>query len=523
LPAPGTYFNVSRYFCEDAARGVTACMLDKKDDTFFDEKTGDEASETLRKMIDARDAAVTTDLKPGMKVTGTVTRVGPQYVFVDIGGKNEAVIAAAELKDAEGAPAAAVGDRLTAFIVSDTAGETVISRSLSGKGRPAAVRQLRDALQGRVPVQGKVTGINKGGLNVKVLGHRAFCPLSQIDLKFTDDIASYLGKTLDFVIMRITEGGRNVVVSRIPLLEGDLEKKIDALAKAGEARLVLKGTVSRIADFGLFVDLGGCEGLVHISEVSWERAENLAQSFTVGQEVECVVLSVERRSPLRNSKVSLSIKQATENPWKSVASKFAVGQSVAGTVTRLMPFGAFVELAPGIEGLVHVSEMSWTKRVKHPSEVVAAGQPVQVTILAIDETRHTVSLSLKDAGADPWKDILTRFPAGADAEGTVARKARFGYFIDLADGVTGLLPLPNIAPDKKSELKEGAHIRVRLESLDTAQRRISLSYGKHAPCQESPDAKEYLEKQASAAPKQGQKSTEFGSALLEALKRRGGA
>jgi small subunit ribosomal protein S1 len=497
-------------------------MLDKKDDTFFDEKTaGDEASEALRKMIDARNAAIKTDLKQGAKVTGTVTKVGPRYVFLDIGAKNEAVIAAAELKDKEGKLAAAVGDKLTAFIVSDAAGETMLSKSLSGKGRTAAVQELRDAMESRVPVQGKVTGINKGGLNVKVLGHRAFCPVSQIDLKFTDDITTYLGKTLDFVILRITEGGRNVVVSRIPLLEGGLEKKIDALAKAGEARLVLKGKISRIASFGLFVDLVDCEGLVHISEVSWERAENLAQSFTVGQEVECVVLSVEKKSPLRNSKISLSIRQTTDNPWKSVALKFAVGQSVAGTVTRLMPFGAFVELAHGIEGLVHVSEMSWTKRVKHPSEVVTAGQPVQVTILAIDETKRTVSLSLKDAGSDPWRDIEARFPAGSDHTGTAVRKAKFGYFIDLAEGVTGLLPIPNIAPEKKSELNEGARITVRIESLDTAQRRISLSFGKKEPQQVAAEVKDYLKKQDTAAPKQEQKSTEFGFALLEALKKKG--
>jgi small subunit ribosomal protein S1 len=497
-------------------------MLNKKDDAFFDEKNADdEASESLQEMIDRRHATVRTDLKQGARVTGTVTRIGPQYVFVDIGARSEAVIAAAELKNREGVLAAAVGEKLTAYIVSDSAGETVLSRSLSGRGRTAAVAELKDAMQSRMPVQGRVTGINKGGLNVKVLGHRAFCPVSQIDLKFTDDVNSYLGKTLDFIIMRVTEGGRNVVVSRIPLLEGGLEKKIEALAKAGEAHLVLKGNVSRIADFGLFIDLGGCEGLVHISEVSWERAENLTRSFAVGQEVECVVLSVEKKSPQRNSKISLSIRQTTDNPWKTIAARFAVGQTVAGTVTRLMPFGAFVELMPGIEGLVHVSEMSWMKRVKHPSEVVTAGQPVQVTIVAIDETKRTVSLSLKDAGSDPWRGIEARFPAGADAEGTVARKANFGCFIDLAEGITGLLPLANIAPEKKSEIKEGARITVRIESLDPVQRRLSLSYGKKEPRQATEEVRKYMERQGTAVPKQAPISTEFGTVLLEALKKKG--
>jgi small subunit ribosomal protein S1 len=496
-------------------------MLNKKDDTFFDEKTADDdASESLRKIIDAKGSTIKTNLAVGAKVTGTITTVGSKYLFVDIGARNEAVIAVAELKDRQGTLAAKVGDKLTAYIVSDTSGETVLSRSFSGKGGTAAVQELMDAMNNRVPVQGKVTGINKGGLNVKVLGNRAFCPTSQIDLKFTDDVNSYLGKTLDFVITRITEGGRNVVVSRIPLLEVDLDKKIDALAKAAEARLVFKGQISRIADFGLFVDLGDCEGLVHISEVSWERAENLAQSFTVGQNVECIVLSIEKKSPLRNSKISLSIKQTLDDPWKSVTSKFAPGQSVAGTVTRLAPFGAFVEITPGIEGLVHVSEMSWVKRVNHPSDVVAAGQPVQVTVLAIDEKKHTVSLSLKAMANDPWRDIEARFPAGSDAEGKAVHKEKFGYFIDLAEGVTGLLPISNIAPDKKNSITEGAVFTVHIESVDVKQRRISLSYGKQEPRQETAEVKEYLNKQSSAAPKQTPKSTEFGAALLEALKKK---
>lgn len=496
-------------------------MLNKKDDTFFDEKNADDvASENLLQMINNANTEVRTDLAPGAKMTGRVTKIGPGYVFVDIGAKSEAVIAVGEVKNKDGTLAVAPGDTVTAYVVSDTNGEIMLSKSLAGKGRTAAVQELLDAMQSRVPVQGKVTGINKGGLNVKVLGNRAFCPVSQIDLKFTDNINAYLGKTMDFVITRITEGGRNVVVSRIPLLEVDLEKKIDALVKAGEAKLVLKGKISRIADFGLFVDIGSCEGLVHISEVSWERADNLAQSFSVDQDVECVVLSVEKKSPLRNSKISLSIKQTLDDPWKSVASKFSAGQTVAGTVTRLAPFGAFVEILPGVEGLVHVSEMSWVKRVNHPSDVVAVGQPVQVTVLAIDEKKKTVSLSLKDEGSDPWRDAQARFPVGAAASGTVVRKAKFGYFVDLAEGVTALLPLANIAADKKSSVAEGAALNVRVEAVDMAQRRISLSLGKMESQQETAEVKKFLAQQSAPARPQAPKSTEFGSALLEALKKK---
>jgi small subunit ribosomal protein S1 len=469
-------------------------------------------------MIDASDKIVRTDIKPGVKVSGVITRIGADHVFIDIGAKNEAILSVAEVTGKDGALQVAVGDSVTAFVVSDVAGETVLSKSLAGKGRTAATQELLDAMNNKVPVQGKVTGVAKVGLSVKVLGHRAFCPVSQIDLKYTEDINQFLGKTMDFVIARVTEGGRNVVLSRIPLLEVGLEKKIDALAKAVEARFVLKGTISRIADFGLFVDLGGCEGLVHISEVSWERAENLAASFSVGQEVECIVLGVEKRSPLRTSKVSLSIKQTIDNPWESVPSRFSVGQTVQGKVTKLMPFGAFVEILPGVEGLVHVSEMSWVKRVHHPSDVVAAGQQVQVVILAIDEIKKTISLSLKDLSSDPWKDAPTRFAPGTDVTGTVARKAKFGYFIDLAEGVTGLLATPNIAADKKESLKEGEQVTVHVESIDMAQRRMSLSLGLAESRQAAVEIQEYMSKQEAPAKEAAVNSTEFGAALLQALK-----
>jgi small subunit ribosomal protein S1 len=285
-------------------------------------------------------------------------------------------------------------------------------------------------------------------------------------------------------------------------------------------RLVLKGKISKVADFGLFVDLGNCEGLVHISEVSWERAEDLAASYSVGQEIECVVLSVEKKSPLRNSKIFLSIKQTIDNPWNTIFEKFSIGQSYTGTVTRLAPFGAFVELVPGVEGLVHVSEMSWTRRVQHPSEVVAAGQTVQATVLAIDEKKRTISLSLKDLSNDPWRDIDYRFPVGSDATGTVVRKAKFGYFVDLAEGLTGLLPLANIAPEKKTSISVGQRIAVHVQSLDIENRRISLSFGLQDSVQESKAVNEFLTRQASVPAQARPSSTEFGSALLEALKKK---
>lgn len=491
-------------------------MNDKNDDTFFDENKAEDKNAELLNMINAYDKKIRTDIKVGSKVSGTVTRIGSEYAFVDIGGKNEGLLGLNELKDESGELSVNAGDKVTAYVVSDNAGETVLSRSIGSQS--AGVQDLIDTMNSRTPVQGKITGVAKAGLNVKVMGHRAFCPVSQIDIRFTEDVNQFLGKTLDFVVTKVSEGGRNIVVSRIPILESGLEEKLDGIAALAGDKKIIKGTISKIADFGLFVDIGGLEGLVHISEVSWERAEKLNDSFQAGMEVECVVLKVEKKQPLRNSKISLSIKQVLNDPWSTVHEVIKLGQSVQGKVTRITNFGAFVELTPGIEGLVHVSEMSWVKRVHHPSDVVNIGDLVNVTVLLIDDKKKTVSLSLKDVANDPWKDIGEKFRVGCEYDGTIARKSKFGYFVDLAEGITGLLVFSNIKSDVKDKLTEGQSIKVLVESVDSESRRISLSHGVKEARDHETEAAEYIKKQNQKPEKTVSASTEFGAALSAALK-----
>lgn len=492
-------------------------MNDKNHDNFFDEHSQDQqASQDLLQMINDSEQKTPANIKVGSKVSGTVSRIGSEFIFVDIGGKNEAMIKKVELTDENGEITVKEKDKITAYVVSNNDSETVLSKSISGHSSP--IQDLYDALNNKVPVQGKVTGVNIGGLNLKIMGHRAFCPISQIDVKFTEDVNSYLGKNLDVVITRITEGGRNIVVSRIPLLEEGLRTKLDELENLAAQKKVLQGMISKITEFGLFVDLGGLEGLVHISEVSWERAEKLDESFKVGQDVEVIILKVEKKQPIRNSKISLSIKQVFDNPWDSVSEKFSVGQSVQGKVTRITNFGAFVELVPGIEGLVHISEMSWIKRVHHPSEVVQEGNSVQVNILGIDEKKKSISLSLKDISNDPWRDADYRFPVGTEITGIVAKKSRYGYFIDLAEGITGLLVFSNISSDKKESLNEGDSVKVMIESVDTENRRISLSYGIKEAKQDQQEVTEFIKKQGKTPANKTEASSEFGAALLAALK-----
>jgi small subunit ribosomal protein S1 len=500
-------------------------MFDKKHDDFFDENKNSVTPEKeLLTMIDRYDKPLAKNVEVGTKVSGKILSIGKQYAFVDINAKNEAMIKIEELMDEHSAFIKNAGDAIEAYIVSATHSEIMLSTVLSNRDKNSrtSLSELVSAMKNKVPVEGKVTGINKGGFNVRIMGEKAFCPVSQMDLKYVEDQTKYLNASLPFVITRITEGGRNIVVSRIPLLEQDMMNSLDDLKKGIDAKTMYQGAISRITPFGLFVDIGEVEGLVHISEVSWERANDLAGSFSPGQKVECVIVGIERKEPLRFSKISLSLKQVGANPWTEVSALFQPGQSVEGKITRCANFGAFVQLSPGIEGLIHISEMSWGKRVRHPSDVVAEGQAVRVTILSIDEKKREISCSLKDLDADPWKNIDQKMPVGSTVSGTVAQHSRFGYFVDLADGVTGLLPFANVAADKKETIKVGSSLDAVIETVDNEKRRISLSYGTIEVKQQASEVREYLNTQAKPLEKTPPQS-EFAEALKTALRKKGDA
>jgi len=495
-------------------------MQERNHDSFFDEKGAEgEAQQRLMDMIEKQGTSGVKQFRKGARVSGTVARVGKDFVFIDIGAKNEAIMKRGELLGDDGNVAVGPGDEVQGYLVSDEQGELVLSRSL--EGYQAGIGELREAAKQKVPVQGKVTGINKGGLTVKIMGHRAFCPASQVEIKYVKDLNGYFGKSLTFVISRIAEGGRNIVLSRIPLLEEDLEKALDALTADAESRTIHTGRITRIAPYGLFVDLGAVEGLAHISEVSWERVEKLEDEYSVGDEVKCVVLGVEKKDPLRDSKVSLSVRQAKGDPWLDVEQKFQVGSRVEGEVTRLADFGAFVRLVPGVEGLVHISEMSWARRVRHPRDVVQVGQQVTVTVLSVDPNKREIGLSLKDVEGDPWKDLPRTMPVGSIVKGTVASQARYGYFVDLREGVTGLLVHGNIASDRKDAIKVGDTVDVGIDSIDMDQRRIGLSLGMKEKAEAEDRAKDYIREKTSGREKGPSGSmSEFGQALKDALRER---
>jgi small subunit ribosomal protein S1 len=492
-------------------------MNEKNYDDYFEEKNDlEKPEESLLKMINTMKTDPEMEFREGQKVSGAVVSIGKDNLFVDIGGKNEACIKLAEFTDESGTVSVKPGDTIQAFVVAASENEITLSKSISGQR--GETQSLVELMKNKVPVQGKVTGINKGGFNVNIMGKRAFCPVSHIDLKYVEDPNVFLSRSLTFVISRVTEGGRNIVLSRLPLLENEMEAELEEIIKSVESKKVYKGTVTRIADFGLFVDIGSAvEGLVHVSEVSWDRTENLAESYSQGQKIDCIVLRVEKKEPLRNSKISLSIRQVTDNPWTHISETFQIGQLAQGTITRLENFGAFVQLIPGIEGLIHVSEMRWGERVKHPSDVVKIGDAVKVTIKGIDTAKRSISCTLKDITDDPWNGIGEHFPVGTQVSGTVASKVKFGFFIDLAPGVTGLLALPNIAADKKATIKVGDTLLVDVRSLDIETRKISLSFGIEEVVKSEAETRKYLEKQKV---EQAKPSSEFGEMLKSALKKK---
>ena len=351
--------------------------------------------------------------KPGDQVKGRVVAITEEQVFIDLGGKAEGVMDAASLRDAEGQLSVAVGDEVTATVAGvEEDGSLRLGNQQSRHLHGAA--ELEQAYRQHMPVQGRVTGVIKGGVEVQVAGQRAFCPASQIDIRFIEDLNEFVGQHLDFRITKF-EGGRhlNLVVSRRLVLEEEQRARAEALRANLKEGAVLTGTVTSLQDYGAFVDLGGLEGMIHISELAFHRVKHPSEILSVGQPLEVSVLRIDKTdNPKRPEKIALSIRALARDPWAEAAQKFPVGARVQGQVTRLQPFGAFVELAPGIEGLIHVSELGTGKRITHPQEVLSPGQALEASVLAVDLDKRRISLTLDEAKAAEAKPDLAAYAAG---------------------------------------------------------------------------------------------------------------
>jgi len=351
----------------------------------------------------------------GETVRGRIVSIGADSVFVDLGGKSEGTLDVAEVRDEQGTITVAVGDEIEAKVVSTEEGTPVLRRVI-GHGRGAEARaELAQAFEHGIPVEGLVTAVNKGGVEVHVAGLRAFCPISQLELRHVDDASGFVGQRLSFRITRYEPGPRgrdNVVLSRRALLEEEQRARaVETRAKL-EPGAVLAGTVSTLKDYGAFVDLGGIEGMLHVSEIGFARVAHPKDVLSVGQRVEVQVIRVEKSDdPKRPDRISLSLKSLEKDPWADVRERFPEGARLAGRVARVESFGAFVEIAPGVEGLLHVSELGG-KNVKHAKQVVKVGDPIEVTVLGVDPEKRRIALALAREGD------------GDDEGGTAASMAR---------------------------------------------------------------------------------------------------
>jgi small subunit ribosomal protein S1 len=456
------------------------------------------------------------NLNVGDKVSGTVIQVGENTIFVDTGTKLDGIVEREELLDEEGNCTVKEGDVVELYVVGSDSGGIKLSRALSGIG---GLAMLEEAKEGGLPVEGKVDSTCKGGFNVTLMQRRAFCPVSQIDNRFVEDPETYVGKTLEFLITKLEQRGRNVVVSRRALLEREAAAATESFVAETNVGDEIEGTVTRLAPFGAFVEImPGLDGLVHISQISHGRIGHPEEAVTVGQKVKAKITGIEPGDKGR-LKISLSMKELAQDPWDTIASTFAEGDKVTGKVVRLADFGAFVEIAPGVDGLVHVSEMSYTKRVNKPSDFVSEGQQVAVKIKSIDPQSRRIGLSMKDAEGDPWMEVETKYQAGQKVQGVVEKQEQFGIFIQLEPGITGLLPKSVIARSEKpaefEKLHSGDTVEVYVGEVKAGERKISLTTG---DAREDGDWKQFApKKQAASANAGGSGMGLLGAKLQEAL------
>lgn len=451
-------------------------------------------------------------LEVGETVTGRILQIGDEAVFVDVGGKGEAVLDRAELADEQGNLTAKVGDTIQATVVR-TGDEIRLScRVLKG----AQARQgLAVAARSGLPVEGRVSGVVKGGYEVAVAGLRGFCPFSQMDLRRVDAPEAYIGRTLEFRITRYEENGRNIVVSRRTLLEAQAAAAAEETWKKIVVDAVLGGTITSVADFGVFVDLGGIQGLVPGSELSHSRVGRPSDRFRVGDPVTVKVLKVDEAK----GKISLSLKALEGDPWAAVPGQLRERQILRGRAARMTSFGVFVELLPGVDGLLHLNEIP-RNRHDEMKQAAEAGAEVLVLVTSIDPARRRIGLSLAPEGAAAGAELRSSVAAGTVTTGTVERVEPFGVFVRLGIGEVGLIPNAEMGTprntDHRRDFPPGTEIKVAVLSIDEGGRRIRLSRAQAMQMEEDAETKDYIK---GAAGKASGFATTLGEAMLRARRR----
>ncbi|HUW75289.1 MAG TPA: 30S ribosomal protein S1 [Gallionella sp.] len=415
------------------------------------------------------------EMRAGELITAQVVRVDHNMVVVNAGLKSESLIAIEEFLDAKGELEVKAGDFVTVAIESleNGYGETKLSREKAK--RLAAWHELEIAMEEGKIVEGYVSGKVKGGLTAMVNGIRAFLPGSLVDIRPVKDTTPYENKTMELKVIKLDRKRNNVVVSRRAVLEASVGADREAVLENLKEGAIVKGVVKNITDYGAFVDLGGIDGLLHITDLAWRRVKHPSEVLTVGDEIEAKILKFDQEK----NRVSLGIKQMGDDPWNGLARRYPQGTRMFGKVTNLTDYGAFVEIEQGIEGLVHVSEMDWTNKNVHPSKVVSLGDEVEVMILEIDEARRRISLGMKQCQSNPWDDFEINHKKGDKVKGQIKSITDFGVFIGLDGGIDGLVHLSDLSWSQPGEeavrsYKKGDEVEAVVLAIDVERERISL-------------------------------------------------
>ena len=411
------------------------------------------------------------EFREGSIVKGRILEIRPREVLVDIGYKSEGVISINEFEDIQSLE---VGDEVDVLLerLENDEGMVILSKE------KAAYRQnwnkIAAVFQGDGLIKGKVKSVVKGGLMVNI-GVEAFLPASQIDIVPPKDLQQFVGNTYDFKIVKINDDRRNVVLSRRELIEQERSEKRQKFLEGVNVGDKVKGTVKNLTDFGAFIDLDGMDGLLHITDMTWGRLGHPSELVKVGQALEVVVLDINKEK----ERVSLGLKQTQKNPWDQIEERFPAGQKVKGKITNLVPYGAFVELEEGVEGLIHVSELSWTKRIMRPSDILTVGQEVEAVVLGVNKEEQKISLGLRQLEPNPWDEIEKKFTIGSRVKGKIRNMTAYGAFVELDEGIDGMIHVSDLSWTRKvnhpSEVfKKGDEVEAEVIDIDKTNQRISL-------------------------------------------------
>jgi len=438
-------------------------------------------SDAERAKLEEQYAGTFNQINQGEIIEGTVVSINNKDFVLNVGFKSDGLVSLSEFRDL---PELAVGDVVDVFVESqeDANGQLVLSRKRAKTQK--SWEAINEALENDAIINGFVKSRTKGGLIVDIKGVEAFLPGSQIDIKPIRDYDIYVGKTMEFKVVKINHEFKNVVVSHKVLIENDLENQKSEIVSKLEKGQVLEGTVKNITDFGVFIDLGGVDGLLHITDISWGRIEHPKEVLSLDQTINVVVLDFDDEK----KRIALGLKQLSEHPWESLDKDLAVGSKVKGKIVTVADYGAFLEIIPGVEGLIHVSEMSWSQNLRSPQEFLKVSDEIEAEILTLDREERKMSLGIKQLTPDPWKNIVERYPVGSKQTAVVKNMTNFGVFVELEEGIDGLIHISDLSWSKKINhpnefTKVGEKLDVVVLELDEENRKLSLG---HKQLEENP-------------------------------------